>query len=430
MRHCDFLIIGAGPTGIGAAVRLGQLGADYLVVEAADRVGGMATSVTDEHGFTWDLGGHVLHSHFVEFDQAVTVSGVQLNSIRRNGWVWMDGRLIRTPVQQNLEQLPTDIRPDAVGANLADHYRNSFGTQLYETFFQPYTFKMWATPLEQIDHSWASLRSGSSERNVPSLGLARDFVPTRARFPYPVGGTGALWQGLYYKLLDPNRFLFRTRVVEVDLVQRIASLDDGQRVRFEHCVSSAPIVSAMDWVGIEFARLKQRLVASRVYVIGLGFRGEAPGTMADKTWLYCPDSAVPWYRATMLSNYDRGNAGDGRWNVLCEVSTSPHRPITHENAVRDTIASMEQLGAETAKLVTVWCRTVQMGYPVPTLGRDEIIRRTDERLLRHGVHSRGRFGGWRYESCNQDFSFVQGLQAVGNALFGEPEDVFWHPERF
>ena len=70
-----FLVVGAGPTGIGAAVRLTELGIDHLVVESGDQLGGMATSITDSDGFTWDLGGHVLHSHFAEFDDAVAAAG-------------------------------------------------------------------------------------------------------------------------------------------------------------------------------------------------------------------------------------------------------------------------------------------------------------------------------------------------------------------
>lgn len=431
MLNCRVLVIGAGPTGIGAAVRLSQLGEDYLLVDANEQVGGMATSVADDQGFTWDLGGHVLHSHFPEFDRAIDASGVQLNSIRRNGWVWLgDGRLVPTPIQKNLEELPTDLRPGAPAANLSEYYRNSFGESLYQQFFQPYTEKMWATPLECVDHAWTSLRSGSGERNVPSLGLARDFVQSEDRFPYPVGGTGALWDGLYTKLLDPNRVVLGARVVDVDLAARVATLDDGRRVSYEHCVSTAPILTAMQWAGLDSGLFRNRLVASKVYAIGLGFRGRAPKTLGDKTWLYSPDVDVPWYRATMLSNYDQGNAGSGRWSVLCEVSTSAYRPMSLDRAAADTVSSIVHLGADLRDLVTVWQRVVPMGYPVPTTGRDDIIRRVDDLLMRHGVRSRGRFGGWRYESCNQDFSFVQGIQAVDSALFGAPEDVFWHPELF
>src|SRR5690625_5584770 len=118
-----------------------------------------------------------------------------------------------------------------------------------------------------------------------------------------------------------------------------------------------------------------------VYAVGLGFRGEPPEALADKTWLYSPDSDVPWYRATMLSNYDAQNAAEGCWSVLCEISTSKHRPENVTDLAQRTIDSIVRLGARAADLVDVWQRTVPMGYPVPTLGRDAVIRHIDDMLL-------------------------------------------------
>ena len=64
------LIVGAGPTGLGAAYRLRQLGlTDFALCEASDNVGGLARSYTDDVGFTWDVGGHVLFSHYAEYDR-------------------------------------------------------------------------------------------------------------------------------------------------------------------------------------------------------------------------------------------------------------------------------------------------------------------------------------------------------------------------
>ena len=60
MTRIDLLIVGAGPTGLGAAWRLAANGkTNWLLCETADDAGGLAGSVVDEQGFTWDLGGHV-----------------------------------------------------------------------------------------------------------------------------------------------------------------------------------------------------------------------------------------------------------------------------------------------------------------------------------------------------------------------------------
>jgi protoporphyrinogen oxidase len=283
-------------------------------------------------------------------------------------------------------------------------------------------------PLDLVDHEWTSLRNGSRERNVPALSVATGEKPAVDPFPYPVGGTGALWQAIYERLLQPERVHLSTRVQGLDLERRVAELADGRTISYEYCVSTAPITTMMRWTGQE--HLCGGLRSSSVHAVGLGYRGEPPPALADKTWLYCPDRRVPWYRATMLSNYDQGNAGPGRWNILCEVPSFATEPTTAQEAIQGTASSLEALGADCGLIETRWHRTLPMGYPVPTLGRDAVLRQVNERLLAHGVHSRGRFGGWRYESCNQDYSFAQGREAVDNALSGTPEDVYWHPERF
>ncbi|HEX6213166.1 MAG TPA: NAD(P)-binding protein, partial [Vicinamibacterales bacterium] len=66
------VIIGAGPTGLGAAWRLHELGHhNWVLYESTDHPGGLASSVVDTQGFTWDLGGHVLFSHYKYFDNVM-----------------------------------------------------------------------------------------------------------------------------------------------------------------------------------------------------------------------------------------------------------------------------------------------------------------------------------------------------------------------
>jgi hypothetical protein len=50
-RSVEFLVVGAGPTGLGAAQRFDELGVDWHLVEAAADAGGLAGSFTDEAGF-------------------------------------------------------------------------------------------------------------------------------------------------------------------------------------------------------------------------------------------------------------------------------------------------------------------------------------------------------------------------------------------
>jgi protoporphyrinogen oxidase len=290
---------------------------------------------------------------------------------------------------------------------------------------------MWAAPLERIDHTWTSMRNGSAERNVPAIRVKADApAPQRASFAYPEGGTGALWDAIASRL-DPDSLQTRSRVCSIDLDARTAHLADGGVIRFVDCVSSMPLTTLLRSVGRpEWAARSTSLVANATLVIGLGYTGTPPAALADKTWLYCPDKDVAWHRATVLSNYDPGNAGEGRWSVLCEVGHSAFRVVDRATAVACCREEMAKLGADPAALVSTWVRDIPRGYPVPTLGRDDLLHEVDAGLIRCGVRSRGRFGGWRYESCNQDYAFQQGVEAVEAIMTGSPEDVYWHPERF
>ena len=71
MKSAEYVIIGGGPTGLGAAHRLCELNqSDWVLLEKSGSLGGLASSVVDEQGFIWDLGGHVLFSHYDYFDRS------------------------------------------------------------------------------------------------------------------------------------------------------------------------------------------------------------------------------------------------------------------------------------------------------------------------------------------------------------------------
>jgi protoporphyrinogen oxidase len=68
-KKVQTLIIGAGPTGLGAAKRLEQLkNTDYLLVDSFEDAGGLASTDTTKEGFLFDVGGHVIFSHYLYFD--------------------------------------------------------------------------------------------------------------------------------------------------------------------------------------------------------------------------------------------------------------------------------------------------------------------------------------------------------------------------
>ena len=62
-KHVSTLIVGSGPTGLGAASRMSQhertmhMKLDYLLIDANEEAGGLACTGVTEEGFLFDLGG-------------------------------------------------------------------------------------------------------------------------------------------------------------------------------------------------------------------------------------------------------------------------------------------------------------------------------------------------------------------------------------
>src|SRR5262245_22385749 len=106
------VILGAGPTGLGAAYRLDELGyRHFRIYDRAPQVGGLATSYVDSEGFTWDVGGHVQFSHYKYFDALMVVAlGERWLNHERESWVWIENRFVPYPFQNNIRYLSPEAR--------------------------------------------------------------------------------------------------------------------------------------------------------------------------------------------------------------------------------------------------------------------------------------------------------------------------------
>ena len=101
------VILGAGPAGLAAGTRLHELGfKDFVILEAAEVPGGLARSVVDRRGFTWDIGGHVHFSHYATYDGLLRRAlGDRWLEHGRNSWIWVRGRFVPYPLQNHISYL-------------------------------------------------------------------------------------------------------------------------------------------------------------------------------------------------------------------------------------------------------------------------------------------------------------------------------------
>lgn len=445
------LIIGAGPTGLGAAWRLHELGhADWHLCEASDHPGGLASSVTDERGFTWDHGGHVLFSHYVYFDRLMDLLlGEAWVHHERESWVWIFDRFIPYPFQNNIRHLPREVlweciegllkrpRLDGRPQDFESFIHAFFGAGIAKHFMMPYNFKVWAYPPRTMSAVWVGERVApvDLERVLRNLVLERDDVSwgPNSTFRFPLhGGTGAIWRALAARL-PAERVSYGKRLVALDTRRRVARFEDGTDHCYDHLISTVPLdelVALTDREDLKPAAAS--LVSSATHVIGLGLRGAPRPTLRTKCWMYFPEPTSPFYRVTVFSNYSPNNVPDIRthWSLMAEVSESPVKPIDSGRVVEETIqgALNTRLIESRDDIVDIYHRRLPKGYPTPSLGRDAALAALLPALESVGILSRGRFGAWKYEVSNQDHGLMQGVEAAERILLGVEEQTVWQPD--
>jgi UDP-galactopyranose mutase len=442
------VILGAGPTGLGAGYRLQEVGhEDWVILEANEYVGGLATSFTDDAGFTYDIGGHVMFSHYPYYDDLVDkLLDGEFTELEREAWVWMEDRFIPYPFQNNIRALEPQTVFECVSglvraqreehdpANFREWVDAVMGEGIARHFMIPYNFKVWATPAELMNHEWIGERVSVVDvdailRNV-ILGEDQVSWGPNNTFKYPMrGGTGFLYDGLR-TFVEPHLEL-GTTVVGVDPARKVVRTKDGRSFPYDVLMSTMPLnrlVEMLDDVPDEVRNASHGLDWSGSHIVGVGIDRPAETT---KNWIYFPEPDVPFYRVTYLSNYSPYmTPRPDQTLFLTETSRSQHKPEPADTIVERVVDGLIATGlmteADRARIVTTWRCSPDMTYPVPSVTRDASLGVLQPWLRSRDIWSRGRFGAWLYEIGNMDHSTMQGVEFVNHVLFDEAETV-WYP---
>ena len=451
------LIIGAGPTGLAAGYRLRELGhTNFLMLESSSKVGGLAASERSAAGFTYDIGGHVLFSHYPYFDKLFdTLMGDDYQTLRREAWIWMQDRFIPYPFQSHIRHLPPELALECVmglieaqqhGVDLRkyrtfeDLIVGVFGDGIARLFMMPYNFKVWAHPPRMMNKEWIGERMAvvNLQKVLGNIILQQDDVAwgPNSTFKYPrYGGTGGLFARMQPYVQDQLRL--NARVATVNPLRKEVQLEDGTTERYDLLLSTMPLdllVQRMtDGVPDEVREQAALLRHSGSYIVGVGLRQPAP---SEKCWIYFPEDDCPFYRVTYLSNYSPDVVPDSatHYSLLAEISRSEFKPVDHATVVDDTIDGMvaTRLLREEDRKDIVDAHLIERDYtyPVPSLERDRALACLLPWLDSEGVFSRGRFGAWRYEVGNMDHSVAQGVEWVDRVLLGgEAEELTYQARR-
>ncbi|MEJ7811404.1 MAG: FAD-dependent oxidoreductase [Gemmatimonadaceae bacterium] len=451
------VIVGAGPTGLGAGYRLQELGyRNFTILEARDKVGGLASSETSPNGFTYDIGGHVLFSHYEYFDRLFDkLMGDDYQELRREAWIWMCDRFLPYPFQNNIRYLPREVVLECLlglieaqkqpldasrFCNFEDLIQGVFGSGIAKHFMMPYNFKVWAHPPCMMNKEWIGERVSvvDIKKVLANVILDRDddrWGPN-STFKYPrYGGTGGLFERVVPYVKEHLRL--STPAVRVDPDRKEVVLADGSRESYDLLLSTLPmdkLVASMREQAPEAVTAQaERLRHSGSYIVGVGIRQPSP---SNKCWMYFPEDNAPFYRLTYLSNYSPEVVPDAatHYSLLAEISKSELKPVCGSTVVEETVRGLvnTKMISERDRDDIVDTHVIERDYtyPIPSLERDEALRVVHPYLESQDIYSRGRFGAWRYEVGNMDHSVAQGVEWVNRAVLGDREnELTYHAKR-
>ncbi|RPB10897.1 FAD/NAD(P)-binding domain-containing protein [Morchella conica CCBAS932] len=479
--YVDVLVIGAGPTGLGAAKRLNQLNeASWLLVDSNETPGGLASTDVTPEGFLYDVGGHVIFSHYKYFDDCINEALPKSDdwyTHQRISYVRCKELWVPYPFQNNISMLPKEDQVSCMNGmidaalefrvantkpkNFDEWIVRMMGEGIADLFMRPYNYKVWAVPTTKMQCEWLGERVAAPDlktvtKNVILQKTAGNWGPN-ATFRFPAhGGTGGIWIAVANTLPKQNVRLGKSGTVEkIDAEKKVATLADGKTITYGRLVSTMAVDALCEKIDDqELIIMTKDLFYSTTHVVGIGIRGARPENIGDKCWLYFPEDDCPFYRATIFSNYSPNNQpqaniklptlqkADGSkpdssepqegpyWSLMMEISESSMKPVDGPNLLRDTIQGCinTSLISADAEIVSTYHRRFDHGYPTPSLERDGVLKQLLPKLQAKGIHSRGRFGSWKYEVGNQDHSFMLGVEAVDNILHGATELTLNYPD--
>lgn len=408
MQEIEFLIIGAGVTGLSFANSI--VDRDYLILERDSIPGGYCKTIYQDE-FVWDYGGHFFHfsENTLKREFHNSFKRNDLISHTKNTKIIYKNILIDSPFQMNIHQLPRndfiDCLYDLFHRKDKDEYSNflemlycKFGTSIVSMFLKPYNEKLYACDLNSLDCDAMGRFFPYADIQMIVNNMKRKSIQTyNDTFHYHRRGAFAFIEVLLSKL-NPQKILTDTPVIAVDYANHVVVTKHGS-IRYRYLVNTAPFdwfVSQIDICNNKVA-ISRCLTSNKVLVLNLGF-DSAP---FNKTihWMYIPGKDYRCYRVGFYNNI----LNQEKASLYVEVGYSREDTINVDEAFDHILMDLKKLGIiKKQRLISHSTIIMDPAYVHITKESIKAVADTKRYLEPHGVFTVGRYGEWRYcsiEDC-------------------------------
>ncbi len=408
-------IIGAGASGLSLAL---MLDGDVTIFEQSECAGGHCHA-TIRDGWTFDRGPHIMFSRDQEvLDFMIASLGDNVHQSRRNNRVFVDGRMVKYPLENDLASLTLEARTRCLlgylfndhsrlaenPSNLDEWFVGNFGEGMTDLYFRPYNEKIWNVPLRNLSMSWSERIPSPPPEDVVkgALGVATEGYLHQLNYHYPlVGGYQAITDA-WTRLLPQGTLRLDTAVTSV--MRSGHGIDVTASTGIEHfdrVVSTAPMTSLLTLVGNVPSSIRDAVASLRVNpidVITLGYRGEDRNKF---TAVYFADASYLPNRVSSPSVFSPRNAPDGCFSLQAEITFAPgndYLEMTDEELIAHVHEGFIASGLVEPGSQPVFrdVQRLEFAYVVYTNGYQDAVTTVREWAQSVGITIHGRFGSFDY----------------------------------
>jgi protoporphyrinogen oxidase len=274
MKNYPVVIIGAGPAGLTAAYQLIKHNIKSIVIEQADKVGGISRTETYKD-YRFDIGGHRFFTKVSEVQKLwYEVLEDDFIKVPRLSRIYYQGKFFNYPlslfntlsnigVYQSFlillsylkAKLKAKFRPGPEPENFEEWVTDRFGRRLYRIFFKTYTEKVWGLPCTQIRADWAAQRiQGMSLKRavINAVFGSQNAKSLIKEFDYPILGPGMMWEQFHKKVeKQGSSVVLNTHVTRIEReetrIKSITALQGDKTIQIsgEHFISSMPVTTLL-----------------------------------------------------------------------------------------------------------------------------------------------------------------------------------------
>jgi protoporphyrinogen oxidase len=371
MSDLDAVTLGAGPAGLGAALALARAGARVVVVDGADRPGGLCVTRRSD-GFAYDVGGHIpFVRDRARLDWLRGLIGDDLRWVGRPVSCVRDGRVVRG---RYLDQRPGEVAdPLPRDTTARGELGSRFGAAFVDAAMRPY--------LEKIDGVCLESIPGDRARRL----LEDQAAPEG--FHFPARGIGQLMDAMADAAAAAGADVRLGTTVEAIEVPggrltgvSVASASGRERLEVGQAVVAMPAAAAARLLAPAPPGATTRGVRMRaVCIVYLALERER---LTVEPWIQVDDPRVPFARMFEPVNWSPATAPAGRTVVglecYCQADDGDPVWARDDPALASACAAAlaDPLGLldDPAATTPVEVLRIPRAYPVADLGQMAAVR--------------------------------------------------------